>query len=222
MILGILSAVIFALASSAYLARKLPAESRLRRIIRKAHVPLGIALIALSATHLILSLKLFHQRPLAMYLLGFTLVTVAVLASLTKRLFRKNPRRGYRVHLFCAIAMAVLLVAHVALGVGSFSQYQREMTAVSVGTLSAEGIPDGEYDGSCDVGYIQARVHVTVEGGKITDIDLVEHRNERGAAGEGVIDEILSSQALPVDSISGATNSSRVIQKAIENALLGN
>ena len=94
MILGILSAVILALASSAYFARKLPAESRLRRIILKAHVPLGIALIALSATHLILSLKLFHQRPLAMYLLGFALVAVAVLASLTKRLFRKNPRRG--------------------------------------------------------------------------------------------------------------------------------
>jgi len=221
MILGILSAVIFALASSVYFTRKLPVESRLRRIIHTAHVPLGIALIALSVTHLVLSLKLFYQRPLAMYLLGFALVAVAAFTSLTKILFSKKPKRGYHVHLFCAIVMAVLLTAHIALGVGSFQQYQREMSAVTVETMSAQGVPDGEYDGACDVGYIQARVHVTVEGGKIIDIDLVEHRNERGAAGEGVVDEILSSQALPVDSISGATNSSRVIQKAIENALLG-
>ena len=53
--------------------------------------------------------------------------------------------------------MTVMLASRVALGVDSFSQYQREMSAVTVGTMSAEGVPDGEYDWSCSVGYIQAR-----------------------------------------------------------------
>lgn len=221
MILGISCAVLLLFTSSLFFTRKLSQTSHIRRIANAVHVPLGGALIALSATHLLLSLKLFHQRPLAMVLLGFALMMTAVLASLTKRLFRKNPRRGYRVHLICALTMTLLLAGHVALGIGSFSQYQREMAAVSVETLSVHGVPDGVYDGACDVGYIRARVRVTVADGKIMNIDLVEHRNERGAAGEGVIQEILSAQALPVDTVSGATNSSLVIQKAVENALAG-
>ena len=82
-------------------------------------------------------------------------------------------------------------------------------------------MPDGDYSGECDVGYIYAKVDVSVSDGIIENIELIEHRNERGAAGEGVIDEILAKQSVEVDAISGATNSSRVIMKAVENAFSG-
>ncbi|WP_313562885.1 FMN-binding protein [Ruminiclostridium cellobioparum] len=41
----------------------------------------------------------------------------------------------------------------------------------------------------------------------------------RGAKAEAIVDKIISEQSVTVDVISGATNSSKVILKAVENAL---
>ena len=60
---------------------------------------------------------------------------------------------------------------------------------------------------------------VTVSRGVITDIELLEHKNGRGAPAETIINDILRRQDVNVDAVSGATNSSRVIMKAVENAL---
>ena len=50
-------------------------------------------------------------------------------------------------------------------------------------------------------------------------IRILEHKNERGQAAETIVDQIVSEQKIDVDAISGATNSSKVIKKAVENAL---
>jgi len=60
---------------------------------------------------------------------------------------------------------------------------------------------------------------VTVAGGKITAIDIQRHDHGRGAAAEKITDRIIAEQSLQVDTISGATYSSKVILKAIEKAL---
>ena len=52
-------------------------------------------------------------------------------------------------------------------------------------------------------------------------IVLLEHRNDRGLTAEGIVDSIIENQRITVDVISGATNSSTVIKKAIELALSG-
>ena len=49
----------------------------------------------------------------------------------------------------------------------------------------------------------------------------MEHRHERGKAAEKVIEKIIEEQKIDVDAVSGATNSSTVIKKAVENALNG-
>ena len=219
--MGILTAIVFVLTAAAFLTKRLPAQSRARRVMRAIHQPLGYALVALSAAHLLLSLKLFYQRPLALYLLGFAMVVFAALASLTRVLFRRNAKRGRQLHQLCGLVMAALLAAHILVGIGSFSEYQREMAAISIAGISAKGLPDGTYEGSCDVGYIKARVNVLVQDGEMTKIDLLEHRNERGAAGEGVLERMLDAETTAVDAVSGATNSSRVIQRAVEDALNG-
>ena len=48
---------------------------------------------------------------------------------------------------------------------------------------------------------------------------LLEHRNERGKQAENIINNIISEQKIDVDAISGVTNSSNVIKKAIETAI---
>lgn len=221
MILGILTAIVFSLTASAVLTKRLPAQSRARRVMRAIHQPLGYALLALSAAHLLLSLKLFYQRPPALYLLGGAMVVFAAFACLTRVLFRGNAKRGRLIHQLSGLVMAALLAAHILVGIGSFSEYRREMAAISIAGVSAKDLPDGAYEGSCDVGYIKARVNVLVQDGEMTKIELLEHRNERGAAGEGVLERMLGAQTTAVDAVSGATNSSRVIQRAVENALSG-
>ena len=53
----------------------------------------------------------------------------------------------------------------------------------------------------------------------MTDIIMLEHKQERGKAAEAVISDMLAEQKIDVDAVSGATNSSTVIKKAVENAL---
>ena len=55
----------------------------------------------------------------------------------------------------------------------------------------------------------------------MANIDILEHKNGRGSPAEVVTDRIIEKQKIDVDAISGATNSSIVIKKAVENALTG-
>lgn len=73
--------------------------------------------------------------------------------------------------------------------------------------------------GLYDVDFIYAKVNVTVQNGAVTHITVLEHKNERGKPAEIVTDKIIAEQKIDVDAVSGATNSSTVIKKAVENAL---
>lgn len=218
MILGILTAVVFALASGVFFTQKCKNGSRLKKLFSRLHKPLGYLFVGLTVVHLAGTLPLIRQRPVVLYLLGAGMLLFAVAAVLLIRL-RKDRRKAIMWHKLCALAIALLLVAHVISCVTSLSSYQREVAALSFSQPPISHVSDGTYTGVCDVGYIYARVSVTVSGGAITDIELLEHRNERGKAGEGVIDEIRLEQRTDVDAVSGATNSSKVIKKAVENAL---
>lgn len=71
------------------------------------------------------------------------------------------------------------------------------------------------------MGYIYAKVQVIIKDGKISEIEILEHRNERGQGAEGISEKIIEQQRIDADTVTGATNSSLVIEKACENALSG-
>ena len=102
----------------------------------------------------------------------------------------------------------------------SVNSYQAKVKVMEVSDIDLSQIPDGTYIGECDVEFIYAKVQVTVASGEITDVKLLEHKNERGKAAEVLVDKMVEQNTIDVDSVSGATNSSRVIKKAAENALL--
>ncbi len=58
-----------------------------------------------------------------------------------------------------------------------------------------------------------------VKEGRIIDITLLEHRNEKGKPAEKILNQIVKQQKVPVDVVSGCTCSSKVIMKALEQAL---
>lgn len=119
------------------------------------------------------------------------------------------------------IIAAVLLMGLVsgvkyALDLG---YYKKQMSSIAIGEIDPKDVSDGTYVGSYDAGIISATAAVTVRDGKITDIELLEHKYDRGGLAEAIVDEILNEQSLDVDVVSGATNSSKTILKAVENAL---
>ena len=115
---------------------------------------------------------------------------------------------------------AVLIVAVIGAGyLYNVNLYQCKVRAIEISDVDLSLIPDGIYIGECDVHFIYAKVAVTVRSGRITALNVLEHRNDRGSAGESIVDDIVKKQRIDVDAVAGATNSSMVIEKAVENAL---
>ena len=90
-----------------------------------------------------------------------------------------------------------------------------EISAVNPSSLS-----DGTYKGSYSAGRWSNEVSVIIKGGKITDIKVVK---DVGFVQKGLSDELFSrvinAQNTTVDTVSGATVTSKAYLKSIENAL---
>ena len=119
------------------------------------------------------------------------------------------------------VIMLLLLIGLVwgIIYLKSVSDYKQAVKETTFEEINISDIPDGVYIGEYDVNFIYAKVEVTVQNGEITNINILEHRHERGKTAEVITDSIVDEQKIDVDAISGATNSSTVIKKAVENAL---
>ena len=122
--------------------------------------------------------------------------------------------------ILCVI-MLLLLVGFVwgIIYLKSVADYKQDVKETTFEEINISDISDGVYIGEYDVNFIYAKVEVTVQNGEITNINILEHRHERGKAAEAITNKIVDEQKIDVDAISGATNSSAVIKKAVENAL---
>lgn len=99
------------------------------------------------------------------------------------------------------------------------ADYQRAVRETVIEEIDLSRVAGGTYTGGYDVGFVYARVEVTVADGVITDIRILEHKNGRGGPAEAVTGAIVDQQRIGVDAVTGATNSSTVLKKAVENAL---
>lgn len=121
-------------------------------------------------------------------------------------------------------AVVVLVVIGIAYGIRYFirlENYRQGIAAIQVQDVDLSTIPDGEYFGGCDVDFIRVRVRVLVKEGKMQELELLEHYNDRGEAANVMPSRMLEEQRIDVDTVSGATSSCRVIQQAVYNALIG-
>lgn len=110
-------------------------------------------------------------------------------------------QRNKALLLTVVVLLAVVLVA-LLLFLRAALDYKGTVEAITIQEVDLSQVADGTYTGSCDAGLVSAQVAVTVEEGAIPG-------------------EIVAQQRIGVDAVSGATDSSTVIQKAVENALTG-
>ncbi|MEA4846122.1 MAG: FMN-binding protein [Clostridiaceae bacterium] len=124
-----------------------------------------------------------------------------------------------------------VIVAGSGITMLAFEPGRREASNLTIGNVDfkklRDGVYEGEYKGTKDH-FRDAKVMVTVDSGAVTDIKVTggalsgekqtsEVRN--GQSIDDLLDRVIDSQSLQVDVISGATISSKVHLKAVENAL---
>ena len=124
-----------------------------------------------------------------------------------------------KVALFAVMLLLLIGLVWGIIYLKSVADYKQAVKETTFEEINISDISDGVYIGEYDVNFIYAKVEVTVQNGEITNINILEHRHERGKTAEVITDSIVDEQKIDVDAISGATNSSTVIKKAVENAL---
>ena len=120
------------------------------------------------------------------------------------------------------ISLLVLMIIGIFAGgiyLKSISDYKAKVDALTFDAIDLKKVEDGIYEGQCDTGVVRARVQVTVRDHRMESIELLEHENGRGTPAEAILDQMVQEQTTAVDAVSGATCSSKVIRKAMENAL---
>ena len=120
------------------------------------------------------------------------------------------------------IAISMFLIIGLFAGglyLKSIGDYKAKVAALTFDEIDLTKVDDGVYEGQCDTGVVRARVQVTVRDHQMESIELSEHENGRGTPAEAILDQMVQNQTTAVDAVSGATCSSKVIRKAVENAL---
>jgi uncharacterized protein with FMN-binding domain len=110
------------------------------------------------------------------------------------------------------LAIGALLIATMLPGCAQ--------TPVNGAPINHARLEDGAYEGSYRGGPNKASVRVTIENGNIVKIEILQHQAWRGHIAEAaIVERIIDHQSTKVDAVSGATNSSRVIMNAVQNAV---
>ncbi|MBP1924768.1 uncharacterized protein with FMN-binding domain [Sedimentibacter acidaminivorans] len=93
-----------------------------------------------------------------------------------------------------------------------------EIIAVTVNAVDMNTLQDGEYTGIYEKSRWFSEVRVLVKDGKITDIDLLSSPLIPDVSNE-LFEKVIEEQKVDVDTVSGATATSKAYLKSIEDAV---
>jgi len=116
----------------------------------------------------------------------------------------------------------IIIAVIILVGIGAKTYVEANLNKVAntdIPEMNLTNTEDGVYAGRYHAFPVMVEVEVTVKSHAITEIKLVKHVNGQGTKAEVITDKVIDRQSLQVDVVSGATYSSKVILKAIENAL---
>lgn len=214
---GILCLICFCLLSAKAATAKLQFK-KMDKMLIKVHKPVSVFLIIICFLHIFFVFPILKNRNLLVMISGISSIAFMVLLICLCHII-KDRKKKILWHRIFTILMAIGIIVHLTTYILDFNNYQKKVKNIKIVDINLENVKDGIYIGECDAGYIYAKVKVEIKNGEIVSINLIEHRNERGKRAEDIIDNVISEQKIDVDAISGATNSSNVIKKAIENAI---
>jgi uncharacterized protein with FMN-binding domain len=125
------------------------------------------------------------------------------------------------------IALAVVAGLGIAGGIGwsYLSKEHQEARSLPLNAVDFSKLTDGTYHGVYAGGIYKWRANecqVTVSSGKVADIQLAVSQDPGGknTQHQELYDRVIRAQSLQVDTISGATLTSKAYLQAVENALI--
>lgn len=112
----------------------------------------------------------------------------------------------------------IIIVFVIIVGGGYFaaSRGLSEMQELVINDVSPGEVADGVYTGEFNQYRWSYRVNVTVQKGKIMDIQF----DNGGTLEQELVERIITKQSLDVDINTGATFNSKAFLKAVETALI--
>lgn len=119
----------------------------------------------------------------------------------------------------------IFIVLIVVLGVGTLLFFRKvQKASQQINQLVYEDIDmnnmqDGIYDGQVETELIKVHVQVEVKDHQIKSIDILQHDNGFGDKANDIVNQMIKENDYRVDTISGATLSSQVIQSAVSQSL---
>lgn len=120
------------------------------------------------------------------------------------------------------LVILVILGLLTTLGVVLFNRINAELSClddIELTEIDLSNTEDGTYIGEYKTTVIKVKVSVTVVNHEITSIELIKHDNGQGGGAVDILDDVIENQSVMVDSVAGATYSSKVILLAICDAL---
>jgi len=128
----------------------------------------------------------------------------------------------------CVIVLMIILAVLVAgggIGWSLLSKEHREAASLPLNAVDFDMLNDGIYHGVYEGGMYKWRRNecdVTVTDGKVTGIQLVSTIDPaaENTDHEMLYERVIKAQSLQVDTISGATLTSKAYLQCVENALV--
>lgn len=115
------------------------------------------------------------------------------------------------------ISCIIVLIAFTC--ITFINTYLNNIRKVDVVSPDLSLLVDGDYQGEYTISPVDVEVKVSIENNQIIHIEILKHFNGLGKQAEAIIPLVLDQQSLNIESISGATVSSKCILKAIEDAM---
>ena len=119
-----------------------------------------------------------------------------------------------RVVLIILGIIAVILIA----GYIAATRGMKEIRNLSIVDPDVSKIEDGVYEGSYRKTRWNYGVKVTIEGGRIADIEVTNKSDSSDICSDAA-QKMVEAQTVEIDTVSGASINTRAFQKAVENAL---
>ncbi|HPF16585.1 MAG TPA: FMN-binding protein [Thermotogota bacterium] len=123
------------------------------------------------------------------------------------------------------ITGVIVIAVAIAGGIGwsKISKEHQQIRNLPLNKVNFSHLKDGTYKGFYEGGMYKWReneIQVKVEDGQVTNIQVLQHKENRPKEfTDKLFNQVIESQSLQVDIITGATLTSKAYLQGVENAL---
>ena len=120
------------------------------------------------------------------------------------------------------IIVLSIIVIFCIVGFVMFQSMQKginDLLELEMTDIDLTDIEDGDYIGTYQQLPVTVKVTVKIVNHDIISIEILKHDNGQGQSAELIINDIVEEDSILVDTVAGATISSKCIQLAVKNAL---